>query len=89
MRKRGEPYDAAKDVEQRMPHVMRASGSHITTGRPEDHYVEGINTFLDDWGLTLFTFSADGTCCVVRCARVRAIGDRDRVSGHTTQMMSG
>ena len=31
--------------------------------------LEDINAILDDWDLTLFTFNADGTCCVVRCVR--------------------
>ena len=39
--------------------------SNVETDRMED-----ITAIMDDWDLTLFTFNADGSCCVVRCVRV-------------------
>ena len=39
--------------------------SNVETDRMED-----ITAIMDDWDLTLFTFNADGSRCVVRCVRV-------------------
>lgn len=38
--------------------------SNVETDKLDD-----MNNIMDDWDLTLFTFNADGTCCVVRCIR--------------------
>jgi sortase A len=39
--------------------------------------LEDIDSVLDDWDLTLFTFNQDGTCCVVRCVRATKGATRD------------
>jgi sortase A len=44
--------------------LIRYVVSNVETDRLED-----ITAILHDWDLTLFTFNADGTCCVVRCVR--------------------
>lgn len=38
--------------------------SNVETDRLED-----IDSIIDDWDLTLFTFNADDTCLVIRCIR--------------------
>lgn len=38
--------------------------SNVETDKLDD-----MGSIMDDWDLTIFTFNADGTCCVVRCIR--------------------
>lgn len=35
----------------------------------ETDKIDDIGSIMDDWDLTIFTFNADDTCCVVRCVR--------------------
>lgn len=43
---------------------------HYIVSNVETDDIDEIDTILDDWDLTLFTFNVDGSCCVVRCVRV-------------------